>query len=473
MEPRPPSNVRRGIRSSVAALLLVAFSVAIAQDVRADGPGVDWIVEFGSGSFDAAYGVDADVSGVYVVGQVGSFWFVRKYSPSGIELWRDQSMYAGEGMVFDVAVHATGVYVLGVTGGPEGDLQVLLLKYDSDGNELWSLEFGTAGADYVGGIDVDDTGVYVAGHTAGAFPGYSNAGNHDAFLRKYDADGNEVWTRQFGTADPERDVSVAAGAGGVYVTWWSGATYGTMSVFLRKFNGNGDEVWTRIFGTGKEMMPEGIATSDSAVFVAGIAWHALPEYEYSGRDGFVRQYDANGQEGWTDVFGTACMSDEVHGIAADEDAVYIVGAACGPLPGEEGVGSLDSFVLSYSHDGDKEWTVQFGAREIDGGLAVATADSTVYVAGTTQSPMPGQDYLGGTRDAYVARLGAGDPNAVDSCSACGVVNPLLRPPPGPPAPIRTEPEAIPQPPVRAQSPMPGEAQPVLSPHLGSEVYVPI
>jgi len=45
---------------------------------------------------------------------------------------------------------------------------------------------------------VDASGVYVSGYAVGALPGQTNAGGGDAFLRKYDVNGNEVWTRQFG-----------------------------------------------------------------------------------------------------------------------------------------------------------------------------------------------------------------------------------------------------------------------------------
>jgi hypothetical protein len=45
----------------------------------------------------------------------------------------------------------------------------------------------------------------------------------DAFVRKYDAAGNELWTRQFGTGERDLAYSVAVGPSGVYV---AGGTYG-------------------------------------------------------------------------------------------------------------------------------------------------------------------------------------------------------------------------------------------------------
>ena len=40
-------------------------------------------------------------------------------------------------------------------------------------------------------------GWYVVGNTDGEFPGQTGEGDQDAFIRKYNSDGDEEWTRQF------------------------------------------------------------------------------------------------------------------------------------------------------------------------------------------------------------------------------------------------------------------------------------
>src|SRR5437867_4288428 len=89
----------------------------------------------------------------------------------------------------------------------------------------WLREFGTAGSEVGYAVAVDASDVYVAGPTDGALPGQTNAGGNDAFLRKYDADGTEVWTRQFGSLDYDDAESVAADVSGIYVV---GLTAGTL-----------------------------------------------------------------------------------------------------------------------------------------------------------------------------------------------------------------------------------------------------
>ena len=90
-------------------------------------------------------------------------------------------------------------------------------KWDAAGNELWTRQFGSIGTDSAKAILVDASGVYVAGYAQNALPGQSSPGNYDAFVRKYDAAGNELWTRKFGTTGIERAFDLAIDATGVYV----------------------------------------------------------------------------------------------------------------------------------------------------------------------------------------------------------------------------------------------------------------
>ena len=76
-------------------------------------------------------------------------------------------------------------------------------------------QFGTTAEDMARRVAVDGTGnVYVAGHTDGALPAQTSAGGTDAFVRKYNASLNLVWTRQFGTQGFDEAPDVAADGAG-------------------------------------------------------------------------------------------------------------------------------------------------------------------------------------------------------------------------------------------------------------------
>ena len=95
-----------------------------------------------------------------------------------------------------MALDAQGIYVAGCTNGSlpgqvnRGAGDAFLRGYDSEGNERWTREFGSPGMDCARAVASDGTGAYVAGSTWDALPGQLNAGASDGFLRKYDPDGN-------------------------------------------------------------------------------------------------------------------------------------------------------------------------------------------------------------------------------------------------------------------------------------------
>ncbi|HSB14829.1 MAG TPA: hypothetical protein VLE22_10235 [Bryobacteraceae bacterium] len=163
-------------------------------------------------------GMAVDASGVYVVAyhpDPGEDNFVRKYTRDGAELWTRPFGQEGSWAVA-VAVEATGIYLVGHTATG----RILLGKYDSGGNELWIRQFDSSNAGFTAasGVAADATGAYVVGRTNVALPEQCRSGSQDAFVRKYDANGASLWTRQFsGSSDSGWANGVAAHATGLYV----------------------------------------------------------------------------------------------------------------------------------------------------------------------------------------------------------------------------------------------------------------
>ena len=175
-------------------------------------------------------------TGLYVVGGDDSSTTMRKYATNGNELWSRQilaSLGPGPHGVTAMTADNTGVYL--VTPGPV----YFLSKFDTSGNELWALPVGIpmAGA-RLNALTSDATGIYVAG--SGFLPGQCRLGaGGDAFARKYDPDGAELWTREFqftAYSSYSSAEGVAVDDTGVYVV---GGEYTTQAAdptsFLAKF----------------------------------------------------------------------------------------------------------------------------------------------------------------------------------------------------------------------------------------------
>jgi len=397
-----------------------------------DGSGSEvWTRQFGQPGTDDAFGVATDTSGVYVTGLMqgpsSSDVFLRKFDTGGNEVWSRQ--FSGFRSFTDVAraVDADGnVYVTGQVAGPSpgqsaaGGVNAFVRKYDAAGNDLWTREFGSDGPDSASGIAVDDSGVYVAGYVFGTLPGQTGLGGQDAFVRKYDADGNVIWTRQFGAPgttvpfNPNPDDSasgIAADATGVYLV---GATTGTFAgqtgaggqdAFVRKYDAAGNELWTRQLGSTGGDQALGVTADASVVYVSGfVAGVIAGQTSAGGQDAFVRAYDSSGNTVWTRQFGTA-GTDSAAGIAADTSGVYVGGSTAGTFAGQASAGGTDAFVRKYDLGGTASWTRQFGTTGPDQANGIAVGSTGVYVAGFVAGALPGRSGAGG-QDAFVRKYDA-------------------------------------------------------------------
>jgi len=160
----------------------------------------------------------------------------------------------------------------------------------------WTRQFGTAANDSCHTVRADANGnVIVAGRTFGAFPNQTSAGVADAFVRKYDAAGNDLWTRQFGTSTPDIATTIAIAASGpVYI---GGTTSGTLpglisagstDIFIRKYDPSGTELDTRQFGTAGIEQDIRFGVTASALYVGG-ATNGDFAFNYGTFDAFLAQ----------------------------------------------------------------------------------------------------------------------------------------------------------------------------------------
>ncbi len=345
------------------------------------------------------------------------------------EAWLHQFGTEGQDGARSVAVDDDeSVYVAGTVAGAlpgqtraGGSYDAFVRKYAATGAEVWTRQFGSTDSDVAESVTVDGDGnVYVAGFAAAALPGQTNAGAWDAFVRKYDGAGNEVWTRQFGSKGYELGhVSVDA-HGNVYVSGLTqygldpGANAGEESptggyLFARKYDAAGNELWTFHFGPNPSQYLAGFAKvdADGNLYFVGSTDAALSGQTNLGeQDAFVRKYASDGAELWTRQFGTS-RSEGVAAAALDAAGnVYVVGRTFGAFLGHTSAGAADVFARKYDAEGDESWTRQFGTATPDIATAVAVDGAGfVYVGGSSSGTLAGQVSAGST-DAFVRKYDA-------------------------------------------------------------------
>lgn len=410
-------------RLTVAALaLLLALSAIPAQ-----GQNIEWTRQFGSASYDTGYAVVTSDNAVYIGGQTSGALpgqthfgeadaFLRRYDASGNEVWTRQFGTARVDGILGVAADSSGIYVAGYTigslaQGNAGDSDAFVRKYDFEGNELWTRQFGSPWWDLVHAVAVDETGVYVAGYTYGHLFSTSTGGI-DAFIQKFDADGNPLWARQFGSNLHDFANSIAVSSSGIYV---GGYTYGALTPspnaggvdgFLRKYDSSGNHAWTIQLGTPATDVVDGLAADANGVYVAAYTEGTLPgQTKQGGIDAVIQRYTSGGSAVWTRQFGAAGLHlDVATAVTLDATGVYVVGYTDGTLTGAINTNQLaDVFVRKYGFAGDTLWTRQFGTPAVDITHGVFADGTYVFLTGSTSGGFPGHESAGGT-DIFLVEL---------------------------------------------------------------------
>ncbi|MCB1185899.1 hypothetical protein KDL29_01925 [bacterium] len=292
-----------------------------------------------------------------------------------------------------VCVDYTGAaYVAGSTIGGLGDRDALVVKYDAGGNVIWSRAYGTGGRDNARGIVADNLGnIYVA---------YSEikAGAVTSVLSRLDAaDGQEEWSISLGIgrlSDVATDVN-----GNVFAVGNNIFGEGNIDILVHGISPAGSLLWSKRWGTSGNDFGEGIdVNSDGQVFVAGQA----VVNSSRGSDLLMLQFDpANGdvlaQKSWgnnQNEYDTDVMTD-------DFGNVYLTATGKNYIFGEHGI-----LVVRYDiSNPELSWVRAYDAR---GGSNVNTYGRGISVdsAGDLFAVTFLDDEVGGEYFHVMAKISA-------------------------------------------------------------------
>ena len=348
--------------------------------------------QFGTSSIDNAYGVDADPAGnVYLLSRtngalaganagIGNDVVFSKFNPRGRRQWQVQFGSPGNDNPFvDPKIDSAGNPIIaGYTnddlGGPNPDTVIppsadaWIAKYDTNGNQIWIEQFGTTDGDETFGLDIDSQdNIYTTGWTRGSLGAPNNLNpdgevTYDIWLAKYDTDGNQQWIEQFGT--------------NTFDWSWDAAT-----------------------------------DLNDDTYITGWTLGALEGSNAGSYDIWVAKYDEDGNQQFLDQFGTA-GDDAALGIDVDDSGnYYLTGYTDGDLAGEGNAGSYDAWVAKYDSEGNQLWIEQFGSSGLDNAFEVSVSGSSVFVTGTTDDSLGSVN--SGSYDAWVAELSAADGTLID------------------------------------------------------------
>lgn len=288
---------------------------------------------------------------------------------------------AGEDRATAVAIAADGsVAVAGQVGGSvrlgkselgrDGATTGFVGVIGADGSWRWALALESNDPAYVADLAFTDSGQLVAG---GFFTGsvsvgdlrLTSAGNQDALIALFAADGRAAWARRAGGKGADHGRAVAAAGDTIFFT----------GAFARRADFAGAQL-------------------DSN----------------HNQDGFLAAVSTAGKVQWVNTFG-GTERDIGMALAAGPDRV-VVGAVSSSHDADFGTGKLDAgeglgaIVAEYSAEGEPRWAVRVGDGAAEARALAMTGDA-VLVGGTftgVQKIGATRVHAAGQRDLFVALL---------------------------------------------------------------------
>lgn len=357
--------------------------------------------------------------------------YVSKSTVAGQVLWASKAGGTGTDRANAVKCDATGnVFITGYYYGTatfgsitltsaSGSQDGFIAKLDANGNFLWAKSFGGNLAEWGNAISVDELGNPLI---TGQFQGSSTFGgttltsvlnpstafsSFDAFIAKYDTNGNLVWVKQGSGKYDDRGLDIITDhLNNVYVcgqfsdTIQFQNTYSNAimnATFIIKYNAAGQEQWFRK-AAGVFSIPYSMVMDNAHnIYITGDFQGTLTYFGSSGNSfvngvygnkAFLMKIDNNGNFIWgKSEASTNYVSGKKVALDAQQDP-YIFGEfgctmneysdAYGPGIFNS-IGFGDLFITKYNAAGTRQWFRQYGGPRNDKahGLLVAGINEPV------------------------------------------------------------------------------------------------
>lgn len=364
----------------------------------------------------------------------GGPYAIAKYQPDGVRLWIEQhrnvtaymgTTYTGgmaidyDGNMYTVDSEYTKKESHGKTIVTRKNY-LKVNKFSPTGQKLWSKELDSKSSDLAHGLVADNAGnVYVVGYTQGTLgdrgKGDWKRPSQEAFLAKYDTNGNVLWIKQWQTTrfenpviDVEGNILMLASTN----TSLDGEPYVVNDVSrnqaIVKYSPDGERLWVKQLGFEKRSSITTLATDDQGdIYIAGGTSGHFDGPNKGSYDAYVMKLTSDGEQQWVRQLGTAGM-DQVESLTIRNSTVYATGNTRGDLGSNStNVSKVqDMFVATFSLHGKPLHVKQLKTANSET-LASSAVDSqgNIYLFATTNGSFNEQQYKNrGNNDMLLLKL---------------------------------------------------------------------
>ena len=341
-------------------------------------------------------------------------WQWAKHIGSGYQFYGERANSA--------VTDGTNTYIIGSYGGTlylpgdtlysNGNDDIFIAKFDAAGNNVWAR---TIGGNYMqpdhheggnGVFDPVNNCLYISGNVIG-FVNFGNGitlngfpNSEDAFVAKYDLNGNCLWAKGIGSVGSDNAYCFAQPDGNVLLAGklenngFAGTAVIDSGGFFARYDTNGNLLWAEHKFSGPEQYVISIAFIGSdiimgAYFSVNNSTIDTVTLSLTGTiNGFVTRMDSLGNVKWLQAFagpGTNGISgvgidalDNIYATGGFEDSLLLNGTTLYNSSGR------DFLLAKFTPNGSIVWTRQLNATggTISGGISLSSdTDGNCYVSG--------------------------------------------------------------------------------------------
>lgn len=330
--------------------------------------------------------------------------------PQGIRWTR---AFGGSGS--DYAYHVlalpdSGFIIAGATSSKDGDightdssLNGLLARYDKDGHLIWKQVLGGTMTDAFYEVQMVSPGIFYA---VGALEDGSGG---NAWLVKFNLNGDIIWNRNYGGSSGEQASSVLPAAdGGCYILAQTMSDDGDVhdyeppptgdffpvTMWLVKLDANGTLQWDSCY-SGQKHAYGGVKmkrTNDNRIIVVGTAYDTIRISDVTN-SGLVFLLNNDGTRVMEKVISVPGLDHNISGVVVNADNSFTfageasVTGAISPDTTYSGIhGGTDFYTGRIDAAGNLLWEKYFGGSGYDFGRDISiAADGNYLVAGFADS----------------------------------------------------------------------------------------
>jgi hypothetical protein len=284
----------------------------------------------------------------------------------------------------------------------KGKRDLWVVRYAVDGSILWQKTFGGTDEDFANAITSLADGSYLITGTTYSNDGdfLTGRGGGDAVVLKIDANGNKIWSRNYGGSDYDAGFSIIPTSDGNFLVGCASHSFdgdinnqhgipgrGSGDAWIFKINGNGDIIWQKCYGgTGTEAALSVCRSPDGGFVVAAYSANQGANGDVSSvigsLDFWVFKINATGTLLWNKPCG-GLGEDFPFSITPGIDNGYLIAGYSNSRDNNitQPKGDLDGFLTKFDENGNIAWSKNYGSAKKEEFQSITVSNNGYQLVG--------------------------------------------------------------------------------------------